>query len=277
MRVSKIKYNGDYETYQIHGGEAISIGLMKGDSVEVVDVEGDQNCSVLAFDSKKVSSLSSLNWRTKPNKKANKFSSKDCSEVLKQVLNSNQISSKELNSTELFSDSSPAESRQSFYIDNDLLCVFEAEGGPMLVDQQNSPTEVLINVLRKNPTKPSERLPEPLAKPSKEIRVKDSTAVAYKVKAGEYIQIIDVEGQQCSDFQAFLVEDLNNNVELCLDPTVTRSQMLASYPAPGTHDKFYNQNSIPLVEVIQDTVCRHDTFGLACNAKYYEDRGFQGT
>ncbi len=53
MRVSNIKYDGDYETYQIHGGEAISIGLMKGDSVEVVDVEGDQNCSVLAFDSKK--------------------------------------------------------------------------------------------------------------------------------------------------------------------------------------------------------------------------------
>ena len=116
MRVSKIKYDGDYETYQIHGGEAISIGLMKGDSVEVVDVEGDQNCSVLAFDSKKVSSLSSLNWRTKPNKKIHKSSSKDCSIALKEVLNSNQISSKELNSTELFSVSSPAESRQSFYI-----------------------------------------------------------------------------------------------------------------------------------------------------------------
>ena len=41
-------------------------------------------------------------------------------------------------------------------------------------------------------------------------------------------------------------------------------------------DKFYNQNSVPLVEVIHDTVCRHDTFGLACNAKYYEDRGFPG-
>ena len=82
MRVSNIKYDGDCETYQIHGGEAISIDLKKGDSVEVVDVEGDQNCSVLAFDSKKVSALSSLTWRTKPNKKTNKIPSKDCSEVL---------------------------------------------------------------------------------------------------------------------------------------------------------------------------------------------------
>ena len=196
--------------------------------------------------------------------------------MLKAILDVNKIKSNDLNSTELFADSSPADTRQSFGIKNDLICVFDAKGGPMQVDQQNSPTEILINVLRKNPTNHSNRLPEPLAKASKEIRVKDSSAVAYKVKAGQYIQIIDVEGQQCSDFQAFLVEDLNNNEELCLDPTVTRSQMLASYPAPGTHDKFYNQNSIPLVEVIQDTVCRHDTFGLACNAKYYDDRGFPG-
>jgi len=32
----------------------------------------------------------------------------------------------------------------------------------------------------------------------------------------------------------------------------------------------------PLVEVIQDTCGRHDTFGLACSAKYYEDIGYFG-
>ena len=276
MRASNIKYDGDCETYQILGGEAISIDLKSGDSVEVVDVEGDQRCNILAFDSKKSSALSSLNWKSKPNSNSNKISSGDCSGMLKAILDGKKIKSKDFHAAELFSESSRADTRQSFNINNDLLCVFDAEGGPMLVDQQNSPTEILINVSRSNPTIPSERLPEPLAKITKEIRVKDSSAVAYKVKAGEYIQVIDVEGQQCSDFQAFIEDDLNNNIELCLDPTVTRSQMLASYPAPGTHDKFYNQNSVPLVEVIQDTVCRHDTFGLACNAKYYEDRGFPG-
>ena len=108
----------------------------------------------------------------------------------------------------------------------------------MLVDQHNSPTEILINVLRAIPTIPSDRLPEPLAKTNKEIRVKNSSAVAYKVKAGEYIQIIDVEGHQCSDFQAFLAEDLKNNLDLHLDPTVTRSLMSASYPAPGLMTSF---------------------------------------
>ncbi len=276
MRVANIKYDGDCETYQILGGEAISIDLKSGDSVEIIDVEGDQQCSILAYDSKKLSVLSDLSWNSKPKNDASEIKIDDCSDMLKAILKHNQIVSKKLNCTELFSATNPADTRQSFDIKNDALCVFNAKGGPMIVDKQNSPTEILINVLRSTPSNPSERLPQPLAKVSKEIRINNSSAVAYKVKAGEYIQIIDVEGQQCSDFQAFLQEDLKNNLELCLDPTVTRSQMQASYPAPGTHDKFYNQNSVPLVEVIQDTVCRHDTFGLACNAKYYDDRGFPG-
>jgi len=52
MRVSNIKYSDNCETYQIHGGEAISIDLQCGDSVEIVDVEGDQQCSVLALTQK---------------------------------------------------------------------------------------------------------------------------------------------------------------------------------------------------------------------------------
>ena len=79
MSASNIKYDGDCETYQILGGEAISIDLKTGDSVEVVDVEGDQRCNVLAFDSKKSSALSSLNWKSKPNSNSNKISSGDCS------------------------------------------------------------------------------------------------------------------------------------------------------------------------------------------------------
>ena len=146
----------------------------------------------------------------------------------------------------------------------------------MLVDQQSTPTEILINVTRASPKAKEDCLPEPLAEAIQDFRIPHSSAQSYKVKAGQYIQIIDVQGQQCSDFQAFSVEDLKNGVESTLDPTVTRSLMFLSYPAPGTHDKFYNQNSEPYVEVIRDTVCRHDTFGLACNAKYYDDRGYPG-
>ena len=49
-----------------------------------------------------------------------------------------------------------------------------------------------------------------------------------------------------------------------------------AYPMPGLHGKFYDQDMDPLVEVVRDTVGRHDTFGLACTAKYYEDAGYFG-
>ena len=95
MRVSNIKYDGDRETYQIYGGEAVSIDLKKGDSVEIVDVEGDQKCSVFAFDSKKTSSLSSLNWKTNSSNNSNKVSLDNCSEMLRAILDSNKIKPKD--------------------------------------------------------------------------------------------------------------------------------------------------------------------------------------
>ena len=39
--------------------------------------------------------------------------------------------------------------------------------------------------------------------PLQDIRVDRATAEAYVVRAGEYIQIIDVAGRQCTDFQCF--------------------------------------------------------------------------
>ncbi len=52
--------------------------------------------------------------------------------------------------------------------------------------------------------------------------------------------------------------------------------MGAAYPGPGLFSKFYDQDMQPLVEVVRDTVGRHDTFALACTAKYYEDMGYPG-
>ena len=49
-----------------------------------------------------------------------------------------------------------------------------------------------------------------------------------------------------------------------------------AYPTPGLTGKFYDADMEPLVEVVRDTVGRHDTFALACNAKYYEDMGYPG-
>jgi len=46
------------------------------------------------------------------------------------------------------------------------------------------------------------QLPEPFGDVREEFTVKRGTAMAYQLSQGETVQIIDVEGQQCSDFMA---------------------------------------------------------------------------
>jgi aminomethyltransferase len=119
-------------------------------------------------------------------------------------------------------------------------------------------------------------LPDPLADPMDNIRVHSQTAEAFFVKAGDYIQIIDVDGRQCSDFECFSARKLDKGIEHALDVTTTRTLMGHAYPMPGLHAKYYDQEMLPLVEVVQDTCGRHDAFALACSAKDYDDIGYPG-
>nr|WP_302795425.1 aminomethyltransferase family protein [Shinella daejeonensis] len=119
-------------------------------------------------------------------------------------------------------------------------------------------------------------LPDPLGKVVDEWRVPRATAFAYQVRKGQFIQIIDVEGQQCSDFMAMRADALDAGIERYIDGTVTRSATGRAYPQPGLHDKYYDQDIRPLLAVRQDTVGRHDSFALACTGYGYEERGFPG-
>ncbi|MFU8926122.1 DUF1989 domain-containing protein [Acinetobacter puyangensis] len=122
----------------------------------------------------------------------------------------------------------------------------------------------------------TEYLPEPLATPIQEIRIPRASAKTYRVKAGQWIQIIDVSGKQCSDFLAFDAEALAQGEEIGLDAVATRTLLGHSTPAPGLHSRFAGANMQTLVEVVQDTVGRHDMFLTACSPKFYEDSGYFG-
>ncbi|SLN40655.1 DUF1989 domain-containing protein [Pseudooctadecabacter jejudonensis] len=119
-------------------------------------------------------------------------------------------------------------------------------------------------------------LPPPLGKLRDEFTVSRATAQAYRLNKGETVQVIDVDGQQCSDFMAFRSRGLDAGVEQLIDSTVTRSMVGGAYPGPGLFDKFYDAEMRPMLNVVQDTVGRHDTFALACTARGYEERGFPG-
>ena len=76
-------------------------------------------------------------------------------------------------------------------------------------------------------------LPPPLAEPRLDFRVDKASALAYEVREGEYIQIIDVKGKQCSDFLAFHAQKLEHGLERGLDGVTTRTLMGSAYPEPG--------------------------------------------
>jgi aminomethyltransferase len=145
--------------------------------------------------------------------------------------------------------------------------LLSAPGAPMRPDAQDAPGDVQVALYRAAPG-----WPLPLSTPKQEILVPAATARAYRVAAGDYLQIIDLDGQQCSDFLAFDAADMRYG----LDATTTRTLGAKIYPGPGLAGRFFDERMRPLVEIIQDTCGRHDTFGLACTAKSYADAGFPG-
>ncbi|HEY6397168.1 MAG TPA: DUF1989 domain-containing protein, partial [Solirubrobacteraceae bacterium] len=176
----------------------------------------------------------------------------------------------------LFGPDSAPGSDVSLVAQRDAVLVVAAPGG-RIVDGDPPASELLVEVRRAQPRHRDEmELPTPLAEPRLDFRIDPATASSYQVREGEYIQVIDVRGRQCSDFLAFHRAKLEAGSERGLDATVTRTLMGNAYPQPGLYGKFYDLDMNPLVEVVRDTVGRHDTFALACQPKYYEDLGYPG-
>ncbi|ANF83398.1 aminomethyltransferase (plasmid) [Acinetobacter sp. NCu2D-2] len=134
--------------------------------------------------------------------------------------------------------------------------------------------EIQIKVHKAQPK--FEYLPPPLAKPIQEIHIPRASARSYLVKKGQWIQVIDVAGKQCSDFLAFDAEALARGEEIGLDAVATRTVLGHSTPKPGLHSRFYGTDLHSMVEVVQDTVGRHDMFLTACSPKFYNDAGYFG-
>ena len=268
------------ERYRVTGGAVTAVLMGAGDRLEIIDPEGCQPVEVAAFDRDGKSDPGLLG-----------HSSGAPATGIAAILASNQHDARrvadalalrgiDLGATtaiHCFSqDSAPAETIW-MTASADVVCVIGVTGGDMSPEEQNTPTDVIAFIHRTAPPAPGlEILPTPLADQNQDLRIRAATARAYEVKAGEFIQVIDVEGRECSDFQCFDAARLEDGVEAALDATTTRSLMGASYPMPGLYAKYFTHDFKPMVEIIHDTVGRHDTFNTACNAKYYEEIGYPG-
>ena len=91
----------------------------------------------------------------------------------------------------------------SFTAAGDTTLIVGAPGG-RVVDGDAPATELALEVRRATPRRRRRSsCPPPLAEPRLDFRIDPASAQSYEVRAGEYIQIIDVRGKQCSDFLAF--------------------------------------------------------------------------
>ncbi|MYJ70709.1 MAG: DUF1989 domain-containing protein [Rhodospirillaceae bacterium] len=268
------------ERYVARGGAATVFSLEPGDGLTVRDREGRQAAEIAAFAPDGSADTEALGAAAAGSADGLKAVLGAGTETARSLAGSLQRRGLDIAAARsigvLGGDSRPGD-EASFTAERPLVCFVAAPGGPMRVDRQDAPTPVEIFVTRASPVAPDEHpVPEPLADPRIDRRVAARTAEAYEVKAGEFIQIIDVQGRECSDFQAFTVAGLDKGQEFCLDATATRTFMGNAYPAPGLLSKCYDVNSQAMVEVIRDTCGRHDSFLYACTAKYYDDMGYPG-
>jgi aminomethyltransferase len=268
------------ERYYVSGASATVLSLDVGDLIEIVNLAGRQPCELVAFDQRGQSNPGLLGGADNGPATGTQSILTERRTDARRVragLEAVGLNLDAASKTDVFVPETPAGERRSFTATEALAVIVAAPGHDMDTHHQDPPTDLLVFIHRATAPEAGDiLLPTPLADMTQDIFVERRTAYAFEVKAGEFIQIIDIEGRECSDFQAFDARALQGDIEQCLDATVTRSLMGASYPGPGLFSKFYDVTMAPLIEVIQDTVGRHDTFNLACTAKYYDEMGYPG-
>ncbi|WP_103763767.1 MULTISPECIES: DUF1989 domain-containing protein [Roseovarius] len=269
------------ERHPIPGGGSRAVPIYRGDEVSVLDFQGLQPGEMVFF---------TPDGKSDPGRLG--ASSHGRPDGVLSVLDNGSVSGRRVASAldragfklgdaqciKVFSEGSRAGEMATFQADSDGLLIVAAPGGPMDPGTQAPPTDLILYIRRADPgvAKGGHMPPDPLADPIHDINIQPGEAKSYHVQKGQFIQVLDVQGRECSDFQAFSLRSLDKGLDREIDPTTTRTLMGSLYPQPGIFAKYWNVDQEPLVEIVQDTCGRHDTFGLACTARYYEELGYPG-
>ena len=278
MRPGEPTLGPNVERYQIPGRGSLVIRLGPGDLLLFTDIEGGQAGEIAFCDEAGLFDLAALGCRADSRGDGLKqLLARPGAERTLATLRRRSIEPGDASTLRFFGAGSTASSKAEFKVARAGLLIAAAPGTDMQPGSQDTATELELRVVRAQGfAKKVGVLPEPLANPLQDARISAATASAYLIKAGEFIQIIDVAGRQCSDFQAFAARSVDKGLDLGIDATVTRSMLGRSYPVPGLPSKSFDRSFEALVEVVQDTVGRHDFFGTACSARYYDDMGYPG-
>lgn len=93
--------------------------------------------------------------------------------------------------------------------------------------------------------------------------IEPRSGVAFTMKAGQMLKIIDPEGQQVADLLAFNAADMKEVL------SSGRTIDYASKIFLSTGDPLYSNRSQIMFEIIEDTVGRHDFLLTPCSAEMF--------
>tara|TARA_B100000676_G_C18090237_1_gene858986 strand:- start:3700 stop:6069 length:2370 start_codon:yes stop_codon:yes gene_type:complete len=268
------------ERYRVAGGGSVVVKVFAGDTIRIVNSEGGQVCEVVAMTvdgTAEPGILGQTSDGPAEGLRVTLAQGGDNAEALMSALKAKDLPAQFERSVSRFNPATPALEETRFTVEQDGVVVVAAPGPDMEVSEQNTTTPLELFITRIDPEVAAENsIPEPLAEPRHEFRITPGTAHAYEVYDGEFIQVMDVSGRECSDFQAIGLKGLDQGIERDLDPTATRTLTGTLYTQPGLVSKLFDNELQPSIEFVQDTVGRHDTFNYACTSRYYDEVGYPG-
>jgi aminomethyltransferase len=258
------------QSHFVPGRGALRFTLRPGNGAVIVDLEGLQPAVLFVADG--AVPLQGSEWLADPDVSLAAFAAEFCDrDGQTTVREACAAGFAAASAYRLSSEHGTPGRRAVLHAQSPVNCLLLAPGRSMVPEEQTPAS--MLQVILEDPT---DAPPPPLAAPKLDLRVPAATATAYRVAAGDYIQIVDISGQQCSDFIAFDAAALAEGQEWGIDATATRTLMGQTMPRPGLHSKYFDGRMRPLVEMVRDTVGRHDAFLLACTPKYYADMGYPG-
>ena len=227
----------DVERYVAKAQGLIGFEFFAGDIISIINTEGSQVAEVVAFDAAGKCSMGILSCEENSDASFIKsiLSNSPDNKFLLEKLKKKKIDFHKAVSTNIFDSETKVRETKDLLCQEDGFFILAAPGDDMAVDSQNPATDLEVRVKRKNKinNKANYYLPPPLADIKDEFIITNSTAISYEVEAGDFIQVIDLYGRQCSDFQVFDAAKLQKGIELSIDPIVTRSIIGLNNAMPG--------------------------------------------
>ena len=225
----------DLENYLVNAGGSVTLKLEPGDKFKIINIEGHQQAELVCFSSKGECDLSPLSLKHNHKGELTKnilMTNEESAQISKYKLKNLGYEIESIDKSILvFSESSLANSIEEFQSNDQSICIVSAPGESEITHEKLPASELRVIVERSRKREEGEfLLPDPLMDPIEEIFVKRYTAAAYEVQEGDFIQVIDIFGRQCSDFMAFDAEKLHKGHDLGND--TTNSCLLYTSPSP---------------------------------------------